>query len=118
MTGSAAIDGALAFVTAVVGAWALYAGGRKALADARAIKTPVAPYEALAQRVTDLEAADAAKGVELNRLRKQVRRLAGALSREVAHVLDWIDSGAPPPPPEREVLALRELIEDINADID
>lgn len=116
MTGHPVLDTILALAAALASLWGLYTGGRKALADARATKTPATPYEALAARVTALETADADKGKEISRLRRQVRRLAGALAEEVTHILDWIDRGAEPPPPAREISALRQIIRDLDRD--
>lgn len=117
MTGVAVLDWILGSVTALLGAYGVWAGGRKALADARATKKPPpTPYEALANRVSVLETSDAEKSWELSRLRSQVRRLAGVLTREVQAVLNWHDDGANPPPPDVEVERIRSVIRDISHD--
>ena len=117
MTGNATLDGIIAALGALATAWGLWAGGRKALADARALKMPPAtPYEALAARVTALEASDTEKGKEISRLRSQVHRLAGVLSREVVLILDWIDNGSAPPPPDRETRIVKDVINDLEKD--
>lgn len=115
MTGNATLDAIIAVIGALATAWGLWAGGRKALADARALKAPpVTPYEALAQRVADLEVSDAKKGKEISRLRGQVDRLYGVLSREVVLILNWIDSGSSPPPPDRETRVVKEVIDELS----
>ena len=117
MTGNATLDGIIAALGALATAWGLWAGGRKALADAGALKMPPAtPYEALAARVTALESADAEKGQEISRLRSPVRRLAGVLTRERQAAPNSHDDGAEPPPPDREVERIRSVIHDINRD--
>lgn len=116
MTGVAVLDWAIGSLVAIVGAYGVWAGGRKALADARATKTPATAYEALERRVIALETADAEKSWELSRLRSQVRRLAGVLTREVQAVLNWHDDGANPPPPDVEVERIRSVIRDISHD--
>ena len=101
---------------AIVGIYATIVGAQKALTDARAVRRPHTAYEALDARVRHLEAADEAKGREIQRLRTHVRRLAGVLGREVTMILDWIDAGSPPPPPTRETQVVRDLIRDIARD--
>lgn len=117
MTGYPIVDGILAAVTALLGAYGVWAGGRKALADARALKAPPpTPYEALANRVSALETSDAEKGRELSRLRQQLRRLAGVMTREVAAVVRWHDDGQHHPPPDREVTVIRAVIRELEHD--
>ena len=117
MTGSAFLDALLGALGALAAAWGVYAGGRKALADARALKEPPpTPYEALAGRVTALEASDAEKGREISRLRRQVRRLAGVMTSEVAHLVTWIHDGSNPPPPDKELAVINGVIRDIETD--
>lgn len=118
MTGIPAIDAFIGVLGAIATAFSMFWGGRKLMAESKALKSPPpTPYEALAARVTDLEASDQVKGKELTRLRGQVRRLAGVMSREVVIILDWIDGGAMPPPPARESRVVRELIRDIDSDM-
>lgn len=115
MTGNTTIDAIVALIGAIAATWGVIAGGRKALADARALKDPPAtPYEALAQRVADLEVSDMNKGREISRLRAKVDRLTGVLSREVVLILDWVDRGAAPPPPDEEARVVRGVISDLD----
>jgi len=116
MTGVALLDWAIGSLVALTGAFGVWAGARKTLADARATKQPATAYEALERRVIALETADADKGHEISRLRNQVRRLAGVLTREVQAVLNWHDEGAHPPPPDVEVDRIRSVIRDIAHD--
>lgn len=116
MTGVALVDWIVGIIVALAGAGGVWAGARKTLADARATKQPATAYEALERRVIALESADAEKSWELSRLRSQVRRLAGILTREVQTVLNWHDDGAHPPPPEVEVDRIRSVIHEINHD--
>ncbi|SJN26858.1 hypothetical protein FM125_06415 [Micrococcus lylae] len=110
----------LATLAGLVLIWKVVAEGVKAWRDARQIGRPATPYEALAARVVALEKADAEKsdridGLEdkVGALKASVRRLAGVLIREVAHVLAWIDRGAKPPRPDQEIKVIRELIADL-----
>ena len=110
----------LATLAGLVVLWKIIAEGVKAWRDARQIGKPDTPYEALAARVVALEKADAEKsdridGLEdkVGALKASVRRLAGVLIREVAHVLAWIDRGAKPPRPDQEIKVIRELIADL-----
>ena len=110
----------LATLAGLVVLWKIIAEGVKAWRDARQIGKPATPYEALAARVVALEKADAEKsdridGLEdkVGALKASVRRLAGVLIREVAHVLAWIDRGAKPPRPDQEIQVIRELIADL-----
>ena len=110
----------LATLAGLVILWKIIAEGVKAWRDARQIGRPSTPYEALAARVVALEKADAEKsdridGLEdkVGALKASVRRLAGVLIREVAHVLAWIDRGAKPPRPDQEIKVIRELIADL-----
>lgn len=124
MTGTAAVDWMIGIVVALAGAFGVWAGAKKSLADARALKAPPpTPYDSLANRVTTLEQSDAAKkitidqqGDEIGALRAQVLRLAGVLTREVRAVLTWHDAGGPPPPPDREVAVIRSVINELNDD--
>lgn len=113
MTGAPLVDWIIGAVAAVAGIFGVFAGGRKALADARSLKTPATPYEALANRVTKLEESDAEKSVELSVLRAQVRRLAGVLTREVHTLITWHESGSKPPPPDREVTVIKDVIHEL-----
>lgn len=117
MTGFALVDWGIGAIVALAGALGLFAGARKTLADARATRNPTTPYEALERRVMNLEESDADKGRELSRLRTQFRRLAGALTNEVAVILRWMEDGSPPPPPDREARIIRALIRDIDNDM-
>lgn len=116
MTGIDLLDWAVGALVALAGAFGVWAGARKTLADARATKQPATAYEALERRVIALETSDAEKSWELSRLRSQVRRLAGVLTREVRTVLDWVDAGTAPPPPDSEVDRIRNVIHDIQTD--
>lgn len=110
----------LATLAGLVVLWKIVAEGVKAWRDARQIGKPSTPYEALAARVVALEddAAEKARRIDglegkVGALKASVRRLAGVLIREVAHVLAWIDRGAKPPRPEQEIQVIRELIADL-----
>lgn len=111
----------LATVAVLVALWKIVGEGVKAWRAARQIGRPETPYEALAARVVVLERADTEKACRIDDLEGQVgalkssvRRLAGVLIREVAHVLAWIDKGAKPPRPEQEITVIRELIADLS----
>lgn len=119
MTGIPAIDAFIGVLGALATAFSMFWGGRKLMAESRALKSPPpTPYEALAARVTHLEDADASKGREIARLRGEVRSLRGWLGNEVRFIIEWIDRGAPPPPPEREVQRLKELIQKMSTELD
>lgn len=110
----------LATIAVTVALWKVIGEGIKAWRDARQTGKPVTPYEALASRVVALEDDAAEKSERIDQLedrigalRSSVRRLAGVLMREVAHVLTWIDRGAKPPRPEQEITVIRQLIADL-----
>lgn len=114
MTGIPLVDGFLGAFGAVCVALGLLAGGYKAFTDARGQK--IAKATSLAERVAKLEASDETKSEQIFNLRNQVYRMAGALTREVSSIIRWFDTGQQPPPPEREVRVLKELIEEIRRD--
>lgn len=117
MTGYPVLDGILAVLTAVLGLYGVYAGGKKSLADARALTAPPpTPYEVLADRLTALEVSDAKKDTELRTLRAQVRRLAGVITGEVRALVIWHDKGGPPPPPADELEHVRQVITELEND--
>lgn len=117
MTGYPLLDGILAALTALLGAYGVYAGGKKSLADARALKAPPpTPYEALADRLTALEVSDAKKDQELSRLRTEVRRLRRFITGEVRALVIWHERGHPPPPPEHELEHARAVIAELEKD--
>lgn len=49
-------------------------------------------------------------------LRAQLRRVAAVMVREVAAVLDWVDAGASPPPPSRDMAVIRDVIQQLDRD--
>lgn len=66
------------------------------------------------QRAADAERAAHAQATEIRSLRSSLQRIAGAMAREMTHILDWIDRGAHPPPPAREARIVREALADIS----
>lgn len=108
-----------------------FVGARKTLKDAKATGaksetvagTPVdlsEPFKILVNRVTRLEEADESKSKKISELRREqdhlratVRRLVGVLTREVAHVVQWISSGANPPSPDSELEVIQSVINDL-----
>jgi len=101
MPDSTVIVGILSLVGVALGAYATW---RSAVRKAE-IETEAAPYEVLARRVSDLEAADAAKGRRLASLERKFRLVADAL--EAQH--RWQQDGAVPPPPTISPLAIAAI---------
>lgn len=69
--------------------------------DSKTAKT-LTPYEALAKRVTDLEAADESKGKQIGALRVQLDVVTEDRDGVVAYLKTlwrWVVEGAKPPPP-------------------
>ena len=65
------------------------------------------------QRADAAERAAHTQAGEIRSLRASLQRIAGIMSREMTYILDWIDSGAQPPPPAREARIVREALADI-----
>lgn len=86
----------------------------EAIQRAAAVERRAATAE---QRADAAERAAHAQAGEIRSLRASLQRIAGIMSREMTYILDWIDSGAQPPPPAREARIVREALADIaNAD--
>lgn len=65
------------------------------------------------QRASATEQLASDQAREIRSLRASLQRIAGIMSREMTYILDWIDSGAQPPPPAREARIVREALADI-----
>ena len=92
----------LTYLMPLVLGWVVY---RQTL-GAKRMETTAAPYTDMASRLERVERQN-----EI--LTRNLRRLAGVMSREVVVVLDWADSGTPPPP-SREIAIVRAVIDDLN----
>lgn len=117
MTGIEFFDWLIGTVVALGGAFGVVAGGMKMVSEGRALRTtPKTPYDQLEARLVKVEESDEKKSKELSRLRSQVYRLAGVLTREVNTLIVWHETGRNPPPPDREVAAVRDVISEIQED--
>lgn len=92
----------LSYLMPLVLAWVVY---RQTL-GAKRVETTAAPYSDMAARLERVERHNEV-------LTRNLRRLAGVLSREVVVVLDWADTGQPPPP-SHEIGIIRSVINDLN----
>lgn len=119
MTGIEFVDWIIGSVVALAGVFGVIAGGMKMMAEGQKLKSqPETPYSALSERVEKLEQADASKGKEISRLRSQLYRVVGVLTREVSTLIAWHESGAPPPSPDKEIAVIKSIINDIIKDTD
>lgn len=117
MTGVAFVDWVIGSFAALAGIFGVIAGGLKMIAEGRALRAePKTPYDALADRLKKLEVSDEENQRDISRLRSQVYRLAGVLTREVNTLIIWHESGRNPPPPDREVAVIRDVISEIQED--
>ena len=117
MTGIELIDWVIGGIVALAGAFGVIAGGMKMIAEGRNLRAkPVTPYDAVVDRLVKLERADEYRAKEVSRLRSQLYRLAGVLTREVATIISWYEGGLLPPPPDREIEIIKEIIGEIQDD--
>lgn len=117
MTGVAFIDWVIGSIAALAGVFGVIAGGLKMTAEGRALRAePKTPYDALADRLKKLELSDAEKSKDISKLRSHVYRLAGVLTREVNTLVVWHEAGRNPPPPDKEVAVIRDIISEIQED--
>lgn len=117
MTGVELFDWIIGSVVALAGVFGVVAGGMKMIAEGRILKqAPKTPYDVLSNRLEKLELSDEEKSKDLSRIRSQVYRLAGVLTREVSTLINWHESGRVPPPPDREVAIIKEVIHEIKED--
>lgn len=112
--GTGLVEWAVGIILSIAGAWAAWAAGRKSMREAEAVADPRTPYDALADRVMYLEERDREKDALLSRLTWRINELTSTLHGPVAHILDWIDQGAPPPPPAEQIRLAREAIRDLH----
>lgn len=114
MTGLSIIEWGAGVLLTVAGIWTAWWAGKKSKAEAEAVTEPRTPYEALADRVMYLEERDREKEHHITRLSRRLDSVTAALHGPVAHILDWIDQGAPPPPPADQIRRAREAIRDLH----
>lgn len=112
------IDALLKTFIALCSATALVLGAMKTYEMAKNLKKPpVTSYTELESRVVTLEKADAERSKEVSKLRNQVYRLSGVLTREVGTVVAWYRTGKLEPHPDREIRIINELITEIQEDM-
>ena len=117
MTGIEIVDWIIGSVVALAGALGVLAGGMKMMAEGRALRqSPKTPYDMLGKRVETLEEANASLHETVFRVQSQVYRLAGVLTREVSTLIRWHDEGQAPPPPDREIAIIKQVIDEIQED--
>lgn len=117
MTGIELFDWLIGTVVALGGAFGVVAGGMKMVSEGRALRAkPKTPYDQLEARLLKVEESDEKKSKDMSRLRSQVYRLAGVLTREVNTLITWHETGRNPPPPDREVSVIRDVISEIQED--
>lgn len=117
MTGVALIDWIIGSFVALAGAFGVIAGAMKMFAEGRNLKAAAkTPYNLLNDRVSKLEESDEAKSKEIFRLRSQIYRVVGVVTREVTTLVAWHEGGRTPPAPDQEVAIVRQLIEEIKED--
>lgn len=117
MTGVELIDWSIGTLVALGGLFAVIAGAMKMMAEGRALKQPPkTPYDVVIDRVKSLEESNATISSDLFRIRSQVYRLAGVLTREVSTLIKWHEDGRTPPTPDKEIAIIKEIIYEIQED--
>ena len=117
MTGVEVVDWIIGSIVALAGALGILAGGMKMMAEGRVLRQPPkTPYDMLGARVETLEEANTSLHESVFRVQSQVYRLAGVLTREVSTVIRWHDEGREPPPPEKEIAIIKQVIDEIRED--
>lgn len=117
MTGIEVVDWIIGSIAALAGALGLLAGGMKMATEGRVLREPPkTPYDMLGERVRTLEEANTELHESVFRVQSQVYRLAGVLTREVSTLIRWHDEGREPPPPDKEIAIIKQVIDEIQED--
>lgn len=122
MSGLGIIEWAAGTLLTVAGIWTAWWAGKKSKAEAEATADPRTPYEALAQRMVNLERADTEKAAKIREHTRKIDQQAAeitywtgrvdsltervatveedrdALSDALRPIAEWDDAGRPDPP--------------------